>query len=127
MPSWFEELLNFRRCALTPVSEVAMESSPGPSTSSCSRPEDARAQSSATGTPRAGTWQHSLFGYILFSPRPSPSFLSSLVFQSKNEMKRSLFPRYAVHPSEGSSVKVNAEFLKESHPGSCLLRWYPPR
>lgn len=38
------------------MSEVAMESSPGPSTSSGSRPEaDHRAQSSAANTPRAGT------------------------------------------------------------------------
>lgn len=38
------------------VSEVAMESSPGPSTSSGSRAEtDSRAQSSAVSTPRAGT------------------------------------------------------------------------
>lgn len=38
------------------VSEVAMESSPGPSTSSGSRPEaDHRAQSSTANTPRAGT------------------------------------------------------------------------
>uniref|UniRef100_A0A3Q1KBD0 E3 ubiquitin-protein ligase HUWE1 n=1 Tax=Anabas testudineus TaxID=64144 RepID=A0A3Q1KBD0_ANATE len=37
------------------MSEVAMESSPGPSTSSISRPEgDHRAQSSAANTPRAG-------------------------------------------------------------------------
>lgn len=37
------------------VSEVAMESSPGPSTSSGSRAEtDSRAQSSAVSTPRAG-------------------------------------------------------------------------
>lgn len=42
-------------CILT-VSEVAMESSPGPSTSSGSRPEaDHRAQSSTANTPRAGT------------------------------------------------------------------------
>lgn len=38
------------------VSEVAMESSPGPSTSSSSRPEsDYRAQSSSANAPRAGT------------------------------------------------------------------------
>jgi len=38
------------------VSEVSMESSPGPSTSSASRPEsDHRAQSSSANTPRAGT------------------------------------------------------------------------
>lgn len=34
--------------------------------------------------------------------------------------------RYAVYSPEGSSVKVNAKLLEESHPGSCLLRWYPP-
>lgn len=95
-----------------------MESSPGPSTSSCSRPEDTRAQSSATGTPRAGTCPHSL----LMISFPS---VYSVPIREWNGML--LISRYAVHPSEGGSVKVNAEFLKESHPGSCLLWWYPPR
>lgn len=34
-------------------------------------------------------------------------------------------PRCAVYPPEGSSVKVYAKFLEESHPGSCLFWWYP--
>lgn len=53
--SGYEEELMFTLCILI-VSEVAMEGSPGPSTSSASRPEaDHRAQSSAANMPRAGT------------------------------------------------------------------------
>lgn len=31
------------------------------------------------------------------------------------------FHRYAVYPSEGSSVEVNAKLFEESHPGPCIL------
>lgn len=64
--------------------------------------------------------------YIVFSSA-FPQFPQFLSFPIQKWNEALSFPRYAVHPSEGSSVKVNAEFLKESHPGSCLLRWYPPR
>lgn len=51
----FSKIFRFSNIFVFPVSEVAMESSPGPSTSSCSRTEpDHRTQSSTASTPRAG-------------------------------------------------------------------------
>lgn len=63
-PRIFEEFIYFifhfskviKNAFVNVVSEVAMESSPGPSTSSGSRAEtDSRTQSNAASTPRAGT------------------------------------------------------------------------
>lgn len=94
------------------VSEVAMESSPGPSTSSgCRSESDHRPQSCPSNTPRAGmccSYSFSSSGYSYYR------HLCDLWLH-----------RYAVYPSEGSSVEVNAKFPKESHPGSSVLRWYP--
>lgn len=99
------------------VSEVAMESSPGPSTSSGSRPEaDQRAQSSAANTPRAGT----------HSKRTKTKNQTLAAIVPYHHFDTRLF-RYAVYPPEGSSVKVNAKLLEESHPGPCLFWWYSPR
>lgn len=98
------------------VSEVAMESSPGPSTSSGSRPEaDHRAQSSAANTPRAGT--HS---------KHTHKKKNICHFCMLSSLWHSVLSRYAVYPPESSSVKIDAKFLEESHPGSCLFWWYPP-
>lgn len=83
-----------------------MESSPGPSTSSCSRPEDPRVQSSATGTPRAGTCPHLSFTDI-FS-------LSFLISNLKNKIKCSLFPGMQCIPQRAALLKSMLNFLKKA-------------
>jgi len=75
-----------------------MESSPGPSTSSGSRPEvDLRAQTSAANTPRAGKWQTHKKEF-----KKPVSRLYSVVTMTL------CLSRYAVYTPEGSAVKVDA-------------------
>lgn len=98
------------------VSEVAMESSPGPSTSSGSRAEtDLRAQSSAASTPRAGTISilACAVGLLYISTEETVDRLVIHIFFFPN--------RSSVHSSEGRSVEIYVELFEKSHSGPCIL------